>query len=977
VALAGLLPFLAALLLAAVGVPFFRRLALVTGFVDQPNEKKVHDAPIPYLGGMALIGGVLAGLLVASRHGSEALLIALGAGFLGTVGLLDDDRTVEPRNRLLLELAIASLALFLGLRVSATGVPVLDVAVTLVWIVGITNAFNLLDNMDGLAGGVGAIAAAAVFVLAALADQELTVGVAAAVVGACLGFLVYNRPPARIFMGDTGSLFLGFSVAVLTIKVDPVLTPPASFAVPLILLALPVLDTATVTLARLRRGRRVSIGGRDHLSHRLVALGLSRPAAVGVLLATEALLAALALLAGRRVLPLAAAAAATASALAVLSVFTSRARVYEEDAVSWPRWLLPGVGAAAGGLLLLAGPATIALARAERPGRTGTDRAERALAAAAHGEPGRAAAEFRQASAEFAQARRRLRSPLTSLGLVVPGLSPNLSAARALVSTGERLAKKGSEVARLAEASQLSMPEGSIPPADLRRLAPSLADAAAVLEASSARLARVDEPYILPPLRRAIDGLEAVLQGQAPSAAAAAEGARLLPAVLGGDGPRHYFLGFQDNAELRGTGGFISHWGEVIAENGRMRLVRFGRLEELNDAGGGPRELIATPEFLDRYREFDVARSWQQVNVSPDFPTTARVIAELYPQSGGRSVDGVLAVDTAGLAALLALSGPVQVPGWPEPISAANVVEVAHRGVYGRFPGPDERTAFLGELRRRAFEAFTSADLGNPGRVIQALGEAVRGDHLMAYLDNGDEERLVRRVGADGAIPPVEGDALMVVNQNLSATKIDRYLRRRLRYVVTLDPASRPANLRGRLELTLDNRAPPEGLPGGATGAGDGRSAPGENRTYVSLYSPFEASSGTLDGEPLPLSVQPELGRLAQSATLSIPPMASRTLRLEVTGRVELTDDGWYRLDLGHQPLLLADDVEVSVVVAKGWRITDARGLQRTDRRRARGEFRLDGERSLWARVERADGPREVATANNIPKELLPYGSSR
>ncbi len=199
---------------------------------------------------------------------------------------------------------------------------VLNAVVTIVWIVGITNAVNLLDNMDGLAAGTVAISSAGVFALAALGDQYLVAGAAAAITGACLGFLVYNRRPASIFMGDAGSLFLGFSIAVLTAQVNASEVPrPQSWVVPTLLLGLAVTDTSLVTVERLRHGRSPFKGGQDHLSHRLAALGLGQGWAVVALLGFQAVLATAAVAVGRGLInPLATLAVAVVAAGALVVV---------------------------------------------------------------------------------------------------------------------------------------------------------------------------------------------------------------------------------------------------------------------------------------------------------------------------------------------------------------------------------------------------------------------------------------------------------------------------------------------------------------------------------------------------------------------------------------------------------------------------------------------------------------------------------
>lgn len=151
----------------------------------------------------------------------------------------------------------------------------------------------------------------------------------------------------------------------------------------------------------------------------------------------------------------------------------------------------------------------------------------------------------------------------------------------------------------------------------------------------------------------------------------------------------------------------------------------------------------------------------------------------------------------------------------------------------------------------------------------------------------------------------------------------------------------------------MRNGAPSSGLPSGVIGPYDDRFGPGENRTYLSLYTPFPHRSATLGGRPVTVDSQPELGRLAHSATVSLPPLGSRTVLLDLEGLVQLEEGDWYRLDLGHQPLVTSDVVEVSLEVPGGWRIAETRGMRRVSDRLATAQLVVDRERSLWVRVER------------------------
>jgi UDP-GlcNAc:undecaprenyl-phosphate/decaprenyl-phosphate GlcNAc-1-phosphate transferase len=322
--------FAVALVIAVVATPLLRRVALAAGFVDLPGPTKSHSGPMPYLGGVAIAGATLVGWVLESGLSTRMAVVAMVAVAVCLVGLVDDQRKLDPWVRLAAEGGAAAVVASAGVRADVTSIAVVDIVLTILWIVGVTNAFNLLDNVDGLAAGTGAAAATGVFALAAIEDQRALAAVAIALSGACLGFLVHNWRPASIFMGDAGALFIGFVLSVAVLEVEPVLPRPESLAVPGLLLAMPVLDTTLVSIARIRRGRSLITGGKDHLSHRLVRLGLPTSVAVAVLVAVEAVVAALAVLCGSGVLSVWPATAIGVVMLATLAIVTTRADVYAE-----------------------------------------------------------------------------------------------------------------------------------------------------------------------------------------------------------------------------------------------------------------------------------------------------------------------------------------------------------------------------------------------------------------------------------------------------------------------------------------------------------------------------------------------------------------------------------------------------------------------------------------------------------------------
>ena len=274
----------ASALLLAIGVtPLMRRLALQTGTVDKPAARKIHANPVPLLGGAAIyVAFILVLLFLGDRdYVNQVVGIFVGATMMSFMGVVDDRWGLGSYIKLAGQLLAAAILIYSGVQVRLFGGwP--DIAITLVWVVAITNAFNLLDNMDGLSGGIAMIAATFFLLLAAMSNQYLVGALAAALAGACAGFLFYNWNPAHIFMGDAGSLFLGFMLAAVSIKLRfPANSYVVTWMIPLLVLALPIFDTTLVFISRLRRGKNpLTTPGKDHISHRLAYLLGSRREAV-------------------------------------------------------------------------------------------------------------------------------------------------------------------------------------------------------------------------------------------------------------------------------------------------------------------------------------------------------------------------------------------------------------------------------------------------------------------------------------------------------------------------------------------------------------------------------------------------------------------------------------------------------------------------------------------------------------------------
>lgn len=274
--------FLMALSVTALSIPWVQRLAIRTGFVDSPAQRKLHSTPMPLLGGVAIFGGAIVAVITfVPQFPNTVAGVLLSLTVVALIGLLDDRFGLPAWAKLGGQFVGFLILASFDIRVKLPIPEFLNYAITFFWLAGISNAINFLDNMDGLSAGVSGVAAAFIMLLGLQNDQFLVSGLAAAVCGACLGFLRFNFKPAQIFMGDVGSLFLGFLLALLGLQLRfPANSSFVTWMVPVFILGVPIFDTTLVVISRLRRGVSPNTAGKDHLSHRLVQRGFSQREAV-------------------------------------------------------------------------------------------------------------------------------------------------------------------------------------------------------------------------------------------------------------------------------------------------------------------------------------------------------------------------------------------------------------------------------------------------------------------------------------------------------------------------------------------------------------------------------------------------------------------------------------------------------------------------------------------------------------------------
>lgn len=543
---------------------------------------------------------------------------------------------------------------------------------------------------------------------------------------------------------------------------------------------------------------------------------------------------------------------------------------------------------------------------------------------------------LRDAAAAFAGAESDLRSWWARSALLVPGVAQQSRAVSTMASAGADLARTAADATEDADIDAVRPNGGRIDLAALAALEDPLRRSLVALQRAEQRLADVDSPLLVGPVAARLRELQAEVNGAVGSAELAARAVELAPRMLGADGPRRYFVAFQNPAELTGNGGFMGNWAEVVTDDGQLLLTRSGRNRELTEAGPDPeaRTIEGEEEFLENY-PYDPARYWGNINLTPDHPTVGRITAQLYPQSGGAEVDGVIAITPTAMAALLELTGPIAVPGYDEELTSENAERILLHEQYLRFPeqADDDREQFLADSVEQLFDQLTSGELPGPRAIAEELSPAVDSGHLRLWSAHEEEQALFDRMGATGAASRDSVDSFGVVTQNLNGNKIDWFLHREVSYDVVWDPED--GSVSGTITAAIRNEAPAGGLPpsvigwGGDEVLGQRPVADGENFMQVALFASHPIERVTLDGEPVEFTRGEELGHHTARIYLSVPSQSGRTVAAKVRGVVAPTTR--YVVRPIRQPTVNPDSLEVRLRIADGWRVDAVRGAAASD----------------------------------------------
>ena len=294
---------LCAMVVSFVMCPLVKSFAYKIGAIDVPKDnRRMHKKPTPRLGGLAIFLGFMVSLLIFVPIDHQLRGILLGASIIVVLGVVDDISSLRAGFKFLVQIAAALIAVYHGVVVNVLSNPNVfssdpywslgwaSIPITVLWIVGITNSVNLIDGLDGLANGVSTISAITMLVIALLVSEGQTALIMAALVGACVGFMPYNKNPAQMFMGDTGSTFLGYILATISIQGLFKYYAIISFAVPFLILGLPMFDTLFAIVRRLAHGQNPMSPDRGHIHHRLIDMGLNQKQAVAALYVVSSIL---------------------------------------------------------------------------------------------------------------------------------------------------------------------------------------------------------------------------------------------------------------------------------------------------------------------------------------------------------------------------------------------------------------------------------------------------------------------------------------------------------------------------------------------------------------------------------------------------------------------------------------------------------------------------------------------------------------
>jgi hypothetical protein len=538
-------------------------------------------------------------------------------------------------------------------------------------------------------------------------------------------------------------------------------------------------------------------------------------------------------------------------------------------------------------------------------------------------ELGTATEGFARAQSRANDGLRQLRAPHVRLAAAIPLVGDSLRGVDAIAlsvsDVGGAAHDLVAAVAAMPDGIDALRPEdGALPVEAIHQLAPLVAEVATALGLAVERVEQLPTDYVVEPVARERERFLELAVPASEGATIAAALAAHLPAFLGEEGPRRYVYAAANPAEPRGTGGYLGAYTVLDIEGGAFEIGTFTPAYDLPTL---PARDLRPPNtsFARRYDPFGGGGFWQNINMTPDFPTAAAAITQLWEEVHGERVDGVISVDPFALQALLEVAGPIEVEG--RSVDADTVVPYVTNEAYEELGHGSERQEIIGEVAAAALEAYLHApDVDALTEAMEPLREVAAGGHLLLYSTDPEIQRAFRLAGIDGGFPEPSGDVFGVAVNDGSATKIDFYAQRSIDYEARL---LRHGRVSSRLGVTIDNGAPTEGRSRHIIGPNVAGLNPGEMRLLASVFCgpTCQVKERPGDGEDPPRFSR-EQGFVFLDSWVRIPGGERTTLNY-----AWVTSDGWeaeedvitYRLQYDDQVTVQPTRVSIRVHVPEGF----------------------------------------------------------
>ncbi|MGI8663306.1 MAG: DUF4012 domain-containing protein [Acidimicrobiales bacterium] len=520
--------------------------------------------------------------------------------------------------------------------------------------------------------------------------------------------------------------------------------------------------------------------------------------------------------------------------------------------------------------------------------------------------------------------------PFVSIASTFPVLSQNLGSLRDTVGLALRMTDGGGRILAISRpledpSGKLEVPldGGAIPLEAVRQAQVATSQLADVLPRSDAK---PGTGLLFGPVRDAQAEIYKQAGRRRDQLDAVGRGLRLLEGLSGADGSKRYLIAVANPAEMRGAGGMVLSYGVLEASRGTFTLGDFGNIDELElGEPFDPRVVgdVLPQDYLSRWAGLEPTKLWRNTTLNPDLSFDAPVMEGMFTARTGLSVDGVIQIDPAGLAAILAGTGPVQVEGLGQ-VDSTNIVDLVLNKAYIDFPNRDQRQELLGDVARAAFRALIDGKFKSLRPLATALFEAAQQRHLALYDSDSSIQRTAASFGATAEIPPADTqDYALLTVQNFSRNKLDYYLDSSLQLT-----GSRPGGAPGALTatVTLANTAPADGSASYVFGPNFREEKRGLYRGVVSLYLPLGVSleSSTGDGATAPPSITSEAGRAVATFSVEIPAGETRTVTMQLALAPRRT--GAYSLTVVPVPRVRPTVVSVDIDAQKDGRVTRAAG---------------------------------------------------